>query len=299
VLIPSTPALNTINNGDGDGNYTVSWGAAARATSYTLQEDTDSSFASPTTVYQGGGLSWAAAGKAPATYYYRVRASGPTGQSGWSNVQSVNVPVPAPVVRILSNHYAYEDISDDLHIIGEVQNDTSSHVELVKVSVAVYNGGGQVIDTDYTYIYLDSLPPGHKTCFHLWLDSLDWAYYDFETPTYWADADPLPALTVLNDHGVYDPGGGGYDVFGDVRNDHGVRVEYVSLVGTLYNGTGKTVGCWSDFVSGTHLDPGQMSPFDISFGSYNRDYADVTSHRVQADGLPQSDSTRLRRIDVE
>ena len=155
------------------------------------------------------------------------------------------------------------------------------------MSVAVYNSGGQLIDTDYTYIYLESVPPGDRTCFHIWLDPLDWAYYEFEAPTYFSDADPLPNLAIIGDHGVYDPSAGGYDIFGEVRNDHGTRVEYVSVVGTLYNASGKTVGCWWEYVSGTHLDPGQSSPFDIEFGSYNRDYVDVTSHRVHADGLPQ------------
>lgn len=91
VLLPATPVLNPIDNSDGDANYTVSWSAAARASSYTLQEDTDRNFGSPVTAFQGAQTTWSASGKAPATYYYRVRANGPTGQSAWSNVQSATV----------------------------------------------------------------------------------------------------------------------------------------------------------------------------------------------------------------
>jgi hypothetical protein len=91
VLLPVTPVLSPINNTDGDASYTVSWSAAARASSYTLQEDTDRNFGSPVTAFQGAQTTWSASGKAPATYYYRVRANGPTGQSAWSNVQSATV----------------------------------------------------------------------------------------------------------------------------------------------------------------------------------------------------------------
>ena len=91
VLLPATPVLNPIDNSDGDASYTVSWGTAARASTYSLQEDTDRNFGSPVTAFEGAQTTWSASGKAPGTYYYRVRANGPTGQSAWSNVRSATV----------------------------------------------------------------------------------------------------------------------------------------------------------------------------------------------------------------
>jgi len=40
VLSTGTPILIAIDNSDQDNNYSVTWSTAARATSYTLQEDT-------------------------------------------------------------------------------------------------------------------------------------------------------------------------------------------------------------------------------------------------------------------
>jgi len=91
VLPPATPTLNAIDNPDGDGTYTVTWGIAARATGYTLQEDTYADFRSPETVYSGAQTAWPVSGRTPATYYYRIQATGPTGQSGWSDTQTVGV----------------------------------------------------------------------------------------------------------------------------------------------------------------------------------------------------------------
>jgi subtilisin family serine protease len=85
------PVLNAIDNADGDGNYTVSWNAVVGATSYTLEEDDNATFTSPTTQYNAAGTSWNAAGKVVATYYYRVKASNSYGSSGWSNMQSTIV----------------------------------------------------------------------------------------------------------------------------------------------------------------------------------------------------------------
>lgn len=104
VLPPATPLLNAIDNSDGDGDYTVTWNAVALASSYTLQEDTALDFSSPITVSEGAALSWSATAKTAGNYYYRVRASGPTGQSGWSTTQSVSVlPPGAPYLSPIDN----------------------------------------------------------------------------------------------------------------------------------------------------------------------------------------------------
>jgi serine protease len=96
---PAAPTLNPISNGDGDGNYTVSWSASTGATSYLLQEDDNSGFSSPATAYSGANTSWAASGKPNGTYYYRVRASNAIGPSGWSNTQSTVVSPPSNLVN--------------------------------------------------------------------------------------------------------------------------------------------------------------------------------------------------------
>jgi hypothetical protein len=90
--------LNPISNPDGDGAYTVSWNAAYLASTYVLQEDDNAAFSSPAQPYSGSSTSWSAGGKAPGTYYYRVKASNSWGDSSWSNVQSVRVaPTPSNV----------------------------------------------------------------------------------------------------------------------------------------------------------------------------------------------------------
>lgn len=95
VLIPGTLWLDAINNADGDGYYTVNWGVAVRANWYTLQEDDNAAFSSPTNRYVGTNLSWSAAGQGIGTYYYRVRAEGLTGVGPWSETRSTSVYPPA------------------------------------------------------------------------------------------------------------------------------------------------------------------------------------------------------------
>lgn len=89
--VPYPPALNPISNPDGDGNYAVSWSAADGATTYQLHEDDNAAFSSPAEVYSGSGTSTSISGRAPGTYYYRVRGWNSFGFGGWSGTQPVTV----------------------------------------------------------------------------------------------------------------------------------------------------------------------------------------------------------------
>ena len=194
---------------------------------------------------------------------------------------------PTPLgVHILSNHSSYVDSIDYLHIAGEVQNNTTNHLRFVKITANIFSGSGQLLNTDFTYIYLDNLPASDRTCFHIALEEpAGWSYYEFEAPTYRTDGEPLPNLTVFNDSGSYNSTFGWYEIIGQVHNDQGTRVEFVSPVGTVYNASGVVVGCDFTYVNSTHLDPGQTSSFEMTFSG--RDYADVTSYQLQVDGNPQ------------
>lgn len=99
--VPETPVLNAIDNGDGDGNYIVTWNPAGGAVNYILVEDDNPAFSSPTTVYgPGPGTSWQASAKPVGTYYYRVAGTNSWGQSGWSNTQSATVLPPSLPTRL-------------------------------------------------------------------------------------------------------------------------------------------------------------------------------------------------------
>lgn len=215
-------------------------------------------------------------------------AGGAMAASGTSD-PSVSVYFPLLIsggVRVLPNHFSYVSIIGSLWIVGEVQNDTAQHLELAKVTANVFSSSGQLLTTAFSYIDLDTLPPGEKTCFDILVgaEPAGWAYYEFKPPTFQTTGGPWPNLAILNDSGSYNPTYGGYEIAGQVRNDHGTRLEYVKVVGTVYTASGTVVGCRNRYVDGNHLDPSQIGSFDLTFSG--RDYADAQSYRLQADGNP-------------
>ena len=199
-----------------------------------------------------------------------------------------DTPKPQPEgVSILPNHNYFTNSNDFAYVVGEVQNDTSNSIRFVKITANFYDEQNQLIDTDFTFGALDILPPGERTCFDIILldipAGLD--HYEFEAPTYSTSPDQLPNLTILSHSGSINDTFGWYEIIGEVKNDHGSRVEFVSPIGTLYNSSGDVLDCDFTFVNSTHLDPGQKSSFEMFFISRD-EYDGVSSYRLQVDGNP-------------
>jgi Cellulose binding domain/Glycosyl hydrolases family 18 len=110
VPIPVAPVLNAITLISPQ-SYTVSWNSVANATSYTLQQDISSSFPNPTVVAQGNVLSNTISNAPNGTYFYRVFATDASGNSPYSNVQSITISqvTPPPITGSIEHSAWYID----------------------------------------------------------------------------------------------------------------------------------------------------------------------------------------------
>ncbi len=191
-------------------------------------------------------------------------------------------PKPGAPVEILSSHSSYM-ANGNLNIVGEVANHTNQTLWLVKISVDLFDSSHRLVGTDYTFAALDDLPPTDKTCFHLAVDETpsNWATYEFEAVHYWTTSASVISLPILDATGGI-KSNGYYSILGMVRNENSFKVTSVNVVGTLYDASGRAVGCGASYVNSYDIDPGQSSAF--KFDISGRDFSDVVNYRLQADG---------------
>ena len=106
------------------GSYDVSWSSVPEATTYTLLEDDNSGFSSPTVVYMGSNTSLSVAGKTNGTYYYRVKASNSQDDGDWSQVKSIKVEIgwipETEVIKINGVDYSFVTISPGSFMMGSL-----------------------------------------------------------------------------------------------------------------------------------------------------------------------------------
>ncbi len=103
VIPPSAPTLLPVANPDGDGTFLVDWSDVSSADSYTLQEDDNLGFASPSSLYGGVTSRFMVTDQVGGTWYYRVRASNDVGSSPWSNTRVVTVRPATPTLGPVDN----------------------------------------------------------------------------------------------------------------------------------------------------------------------------------------------------
>jgi hypothetical protein len=191
-------------------------------------------------------------------------------------------------VILLNSHYSYvvtSSLDDALHIVGEVFNNSDQDLSDVQITAILYDANGIELDQDTVPIYLDNLPAGEKTCFHLLFSPLleTWATYELQTPVYQSGGSPWPNLTVTDLDIQYNPPQPDLHLIGSITNEDTRQIQFIDMVGTLYNQVGKVVGCNKTALFS--LDPGEITPVDIPFTG--RDYGDVNAYRLQADGMPK------------
>jgi YD repeat-containing protein len=96
----TVPTSVNVSANPNNGNFTVSWGASAAATSYTLQESINGG--AWNTIYSGSATSASLTGRAGGTYTYQVQACASGGCSGWAASSSVGVWPAIPMVGVPS-----------------------------------------------------------------------------------------------------------------------------------------------------------------------------------------------------
>ncbi|HNS51290.1 MAG TPA: hypothetical protein PKO09_08895 [Anaerolineae bacterium] len=124
---PEAPLLSPIENADGNGWYTVDWSDSVGTITYTLEEDEDPNFSSPTVRYHGPDSEHHVTSQPLGTWYYRAKAAGPEGDSGWSNVEPVTVtllPPPAPALHPIENG----DLDGDFWVLWDEVPDATVYV---------------------------------------------------------------------------------------------------------------------------------------------------------------------------
>ena len=83
ITTPAAPAGISYSSTNCGTNFYIDWPTSSMATSYVLEEDTNSSFTTPTTIYSGSSSLYYRSARPIGNYYYRVKALNSCGTSSY------------------------------------------------------------------------------------------------------------------------------------------------------------------------------------------------------------------------
>lgn len=199
-------------------------------------------------------------------YHFRVKSRDAAGNVASSDDKTFNTIQAQPALEILS-HSHFMDSIGSYHVVGEVQNNSSNKLDFVKVTGTFYNASGTVVDTDFTYTMIDTLLPGQKSPFEIFVleesisatvDHYTVAVSDWDTTS----EEPYRGFSILSQSTSTDVLGARH-VVGEVKNTGTQEATYVQVVATFYDASGKVVAAEFTYTDPSTLVAGQTAPFEV------------------------------------
>lgn len=199
----------------------------------------------------------------------------------------VSSPYDAPIVLLPGDGVYYERDQDMqiVHVVGEVLNNTPTTVNKVMIE-AVLNlkNGGQTTLRGFPLV--GSLAPGTQACFDLYVvESKEVESYAIKVLSY-ATGGSVPGgveLAVTNQG--YDAHNAWYGIEGTVNNADPVILNDLRAVATLFDSSGRVLGCEQSYVRTQSEEADAPATFSVLF--MNRDFSQGSHFSLAVAGIAQ------------
>lgn len=158
----------------------------------------------------------------------------------------------------------YKGEHDTYHVVGEVQNIGDSSAEFVKLIAVLYDDVGEIVDTDFTYTYLDIIAPNERSPFKISFWDLPAEPKRCRLQSEWRTTEYQPTrhVSVSSIRGYYDSDYNVFKIVGEVANSSGFPVEFVKVIFTCYDEEEDVITCDYTYTTLDTIRTGGSSPFD-------------------------------------
>jgi hypothetical protein len=168
-------------------------------------------------------------------------------------------------------------------IVGEVLNNYSYPIELVRVTATVYDKDGVIVATGDKYVNDYLLQPGSKSGFDIFLDETlpDKSRYIL-TSSFEKSDDVKPEELQLS-VGKNSKTGNSFRVLGEVINQGDNDANAVKVSAIFYDGQHKVVDTDYVYTNPDIISPNRKAPFEFSFRVDNPEIIKYMAFNVQSD----------------
>ena len=192
-----------------------------------------------------------------------------------------------PIVLLPGDGVYYERDQDMqiVHVVGEVLNNTPTIVSKVMVE-AVLNLKSGSQTTLRGFPLVGSLAPGNKACFDLYvMEAKEVESYAVKVLSY-ATGGSVPGgiVPVVANYG-YDAQKGWFSVEGTVTSSEAVILNDLRAVATLFDSSGRVLGCEQSYVRTQSEEASAPATFSILF--MNRDFSQGSNFSLAIAGTAQ------------
>lgn len=216
------------------------------------------------------------------------------------------LPRDSEAVPRLLDHAYHTDTQGDVHVVGQVLNDTYQNLKLIRIEGSFYDQNLAVIAEAETYAYIDTLRPGEKAPFKLTLPKRDVprpiSSYNLKTSGTATTDEPFLGIQFVQhdaslDDVSWNAGQSDLAIVGEVTNVESIPAGDIRVSCALYDVDGKVLDVGMTYAIANVLEANQVSPFKLYISEVN---GEPTSYQIitygQEAGEAQFDSRAKLRI---
>ena len=210
-----------------------------------------------------------------------------------STYAQIEVTVDKNVSTPISNNTLSEDAEprpDILYsalnkdtIVGEVLNNFSYPIELVRITATVYDKNGVIVATGDKYVNDYLLKPGNRSGFDIFLDETLSSKIRYTlTTSFEKSEDDKPEALELS-LGKNSKSSNSFRVFGEVMNHGKNDANAVKVSAIFYDEKHKVIDTDYVFTNPDIINPNKKAPFEFSFYTDNPEKIKSMAFNVQSD----------------
>ena len=196
---------------------------------------------------------------------------------------------------VILQHASHTDSSGNLHVVGQVYNNTEQNLIGVKVKGLFYDKDAHLLAEKVTYAHAEILPPKHRAPFSLTVFDLEKTpeTYDLEVSSRKANAEPFQGIQLVQHTLLED--GKRVTILGEIRNASDQPASKVRVAAVLYDSTEHIIDVGFAYAQRDILEPGAIVPFEIHTISTNGtpDHYRVTAYGDRASERELGDQATL------
>ena len=168
-------------------------------------------------------------------------------------------------------------------IVGEVLNNFSYPIELVRITATVYDKNGVIVATGDKYVNDYLLKPGNTSGFDIFLDETlpSKSRYTLTTSFEKSEDDRPEALQLSL--GKNSKSSNSFRVLGEVMNQGENAANSVKVSAIFYDNEHKVINTDYVFTNPDIISPNKKAPFEFSFYTDNPDKIKSMAFNVQSD----------------
>jgi hypothetical protein len=168
-------------------------------------------------------------------------------------------------------------------VIGEVQDNFTYPIELVRITASVYDKNGLLIATADTYTSDYQIKPGSKSGFDIYLDEKLPSNSKYTLTSSFKESEEDKPEALQLSVGKNSKDSNSYKVLGEIINEGKVDANSVKVSGIFYDDKHKVVDVEYEYTNPDIIGPNKKAPFELSFYTNNPEKIKSVAINAQSD----------------